>query len=188
MGPWLGMGSRDKPLHRLLTVELGARLKWASSSGVRTEQIRCQRLRRVLAHEVDRGQRRQVGEIQKRSEHQSAIGVASVQISSPSCRWPTAPEAIGWLVEIEPEAKRRSDELFMLKSWAIYRYEGSGKATVPWRVISATGQEDVGVLPWQDAIENPPAIATEWWFRSTMVLVAYAIVAAAAVWNRWKVR
>ena len=46
----------------------------------------------------------------------------------------------------------------------------------------------IGVLPWQDAIENRPAIATEWWFRPAMVLAAYAIVAAAAVWNRWKVK
>jgi hypothetical protein len=46
----------------------------------------------------------------------------------------------------------------------------------------------IGVLPWQDAIENPPALATEWWFRPAMVLAAYAMVIGAAVWNRWKVK
>jgi len=45
----------------------------------------------------------------------------------------------------------------------------------------------LGVLPWQDALVNPPAFATEWWFRPAMVLAAYAIMAGAAVWNRWKV-
>jgi hypothetical protein len=45
----------------------------------------------------------------------------------------------------------------------------------------------LGVLPWQDALANPPAFATEWWFRPAMVLAAYAIMAGAAVWNRWKV-
>jgi len=38
----------------------------------------------------------------------------------------------------------------------------------------------LGVLPWQDALANPPAFATEWWFRPAMVLAAYAIVAGAA--------
>src|SRR5436190_9914839 len=45
----------------------------------------------------------------------------------------------------------------------------------------------LGVLPWQDALVNPPAFATEWWFRPAMVLAAYAIMTGAAVWNRWKV-
>src|SRR5262245_26797755 len=31
-------------------------------------------------------------------------------------------------------------------------------------------------------------MATEWWFAPTMVLTAYAIVAAAGVWDRWKVK
>jgi hypothetical protein len=45
----------------------------------------------------------------------------------------------------------------------------------------------LGVLPWQDALENLPDSTTEWWFRPAMVLTAYAIVIGAAVWNRWKV-
>ena len=46
----------------------------------------------------------------------------------------------------------------------------------------------LGVLPWQDALDDPPALATEWWLKPAMVLAAYAIAAAAAVWNRWKVK
>jgi hypothetical protein len=46
----------------------------------------------------------------------------------------------------------------------------------------------LGVLPWQDALVNPPAFAAEWWFRPAMVLAAYAIVIGAAVWNRWKIQ
>jgi len=45
----------------------------------------------------------------------------------------------------------------------------------------------LGVLPWQDALVNPSAFATEWWVRPALVLAAYAIVIGAAVWNRCKV-
>jgi hypothetical protein len=45
----------------------------------------------------------------------------------------------------------------------------------------------LGVLPWQDALENLPAPTTEWWFRPALVLAAYAILIGAAAWNRRKV-
>ena len=46
----------------------------------------------------------------------------------------------------------------------------------------------LGILPWQAALANPPALIAAWWFKPAIVLAAYAIVIGAAVWNRWKVK
>jgi hypothetical protein len=45
----------------------------------------------------------------------------------------------------------------------------------------------LGILPWQAALANPPALIAAWWCKPAIVLAAYAILIGAALWNRWKV-